>query len=396
MSAAQFFEIFADLGLEEHELPNLMRIMDSDDNGTISKTEFEMSLRMCSPALSLERLRRRILQRYKSIERVLTTVDPAGTLPVTRDDLIDILQSVDLSDVEVGKFYDLLDIQKTGQITIAQIIWAIQIFSPAIRIEALRDAFTHLGFPLIGNALRQIPAKLRQQQLNAVELQAMFKENLGIKKIERKLLQEVIDAMDPDKNGLVTVNQLLMVLECSGQGTVKRENVDTLVRNAKTSVHNDLLPAIKACHHLRLDVRLGLHKKPGDSWDRSANKKVVEEPKKKIGHQSQALIDALNGNDIPDMDEFAHGHDQSNEMNFDELTGVLEISNPTSGRKKHVTEESMLGSIAKSESIHASGIRSILLKSEVEEKIDEQFFDTKMIKIASKCIFSLKFLPKST
>ena len=95
------------------------------------------------------------------------------------------------------------------------------------------------------------------------------------------------------------------------------------------------------------------------------------------------------------MDEFAHGHDQSNEMNFDELTGMLEISNPTSGRKKHVTEESMLGSIAKSESIHASGIRSILLKSEVEEKIDEQFFDTTMIKIASKCIFLFKFLPKS-
>ena len=73
-------------------------------------------------------------------------------------------------------------------------------------------------------------------------------------------LQAVLDVIDADKDGKISINQLLMVMECSGQGPVKRENVETLVRNAKSSVHSELLPMIRSCTFYKIYTQKPFYK----------------------------------------------------------------------------------------------------------------------------------------
>eukprot|EP00400_MALV-I_sp_L67-5_P000024 gene24-398_t len=367
LSPEKFFDTFQFLGITKMEMTNLLRIMDQDGNGSISKSEFEMSLRMCSPALSLERLRRRILQRFKSIEKVLVTVDPVGNLSVSKDDLQDMLQSVDLTSQEVGKFYDLLDISRKQNVTISEIRWAIQIFSPAVRIESLKDFFVSKGIPNVATALKSIDKEVRVLPVNVRDLKAVFKVNFGVE-FDDKLLQSVLDVISfgSDK---ITVNQLIMVLECSCQGTVKRENVETLVSRSKSSVRSELLPMLKSCGNLKQSCRLGLH---ANKYKSKEEKKVVEE-KERIGHKSTMMLQKLNesrSDRLAVIDQFQHGHGNANESSTPTGDDLHKASLLRAERDKEVVLH-----LAKSESIHAYAIRKQLLQSEQLLDQHSQFLD---------------------
>mmetsp|Transcript_21027 Transcript_21027/g.58585 ORF Transcript_21027/g.58585 Transcript_21027/m.58585 type:complete len:1059 (+) Transcript_21027:149-3325(+) len=274
------------LGLSIPEAKKAFRLMDIDGNGEITRDEFVSALRLAEPSLCLEDLRLKIRRSFRSILEVFRVnyADPLSDVmnkevkvPVAR--VADLMRPLDFKDSETRTFFELIDVEKAGQLTCVEIIKGIHHFAPACALEDLRvrciqrvshvsDAFVSLS---AAECTQMLSLEDFTQELFKLELIGSDESELARKMSLGKcsedgadllfsgdvLVREVYDLLDVVHSGCVSLGRVIASLQSCGAGSRLRLPPRERDEQAMRDMKDHLWPKKRLVNDLKTQVRLG-------------------------------------------------------------------------------------------------------------------------------------------
>lgn len=270
-------------GLVELEAEKLYREIDVDESGRVTKVEFLSALALSESSLFLEDLRRKVLQRFRSIqvafrkafEDVRETDKPA-TLPLEK--FQEILLPVELTDEDTAKLFSLIDIDGKGALTVAQFVKGILQFAPSWALEDLR---------LQCLSRQNVPAKA----FDAVDISRTalldpesFSDLLnGLDITTGVNVSAIFDMLDVTHTGYVTLGHLIAALQTGGIGSTMKLSEDECHSWAERDARGCIISAHKLVGDLKTQVRQGTDEELNKPLDPEGDRSVETSPSKAGG-----------------------------------------------------------------------------------------------------------------
>eukprot|EP00928_Gymnodinium_smaydae_P031686 TRINITY_DN23177_c0_g1_i1.p1 TRINITY_DN23177_c0_g1~~TRINITY_DN23177_c0_g1_i1.p1 ORF type:complete len:1057 (+),score=222.75 TRINITY_DN23177_c0_g1_i1:357-3527(+) len=249
-------------GLTENEASLAFRQIDINGNREITSFEFRVSLGLSEPLLYLEDLRRKVRQRYRSIQQVLegafaesTEDDPLRNCPVSLQKLQRLLAEVELDDEDAQMMFDIVDVDLRGSVTVREFLNGIIHFAPSVVLEDVRlaalqkhmrieDAFDN------GSSGGDRAAPLDFQTFRKLLEDASLLGG-GVR------VQAIFDLLDVKNDGTVSMGRLLAAMQTGAPGGGPGLPMPVQRALAEASPKANVEPIQRRANELRKQVRLG-------------------------------------------------------------------------------------------------------------------------------------------
>mmetsp|Transcript_87336 Transcript_87336/g.154828 ORF Transcript_87336/g.154828 Transcript_87336/m.154828 type:complete len:1008 (+) Transcript_87336:39-3062(+) len=249
------------LGLPQLAAEKAPRILDVDENGEVSRSELLSALALARPSLQMEDFRRKVQQRFRSIEAAFRAsfehledaeLNNDDDLRLHCDEFAEILESLDLSRSDTVRLFRLADANETGRLTLYEFFRGVKIFVPGcvaegIRIQALSrcrriaDAFRECGIPVS----QRLHVKAFQELLDKTHFQC---EDTDM----------VFDFLDARTCGTVCISEVVAALQSLTPGSRERKEVLERERLIEKEVRQRLAPLYQTVDDLKTTVKKDL------------------------------------------------------------------------------------------------------------------------------------------
>lgn len=251
------------LNLTLEEAQKVFRWIDSDSSGVISKGEFVGAVGLSSSSLQLEDFRRKVRQRFRSIEgaflEAFANSGPGGgldnTLQLSHAEFSSILESIEVSTKDTKRLFDLVDADKSGTLTLREFFRGIEIFAPSSLLEGMQLLILRRQKNgVASDAFKQIRIG-RNEPMDLNAFRTLLEENNLIKGVK---VAPLFDLLDVRSDGCVTLGELIAALQCVQSGTAVKLSPEEQDLQAKLKVRGDLAPFHRSIADTKLQVRAGL------------------------------------------------------------------------------------------------------------------------------------------
>eukprot|EP00928_Gymnodinium_smaydae_P006045 TRINITY_DN12101_c0_g2_i1.p1 TRINITY_DN12101_c0_g2~~TRINITY_DN12101_c0_g2_i1.p1 ORF type:complete len:887 (-),score=196.60 TRINITY_DN12101_c0_g2_i1:41-2587(-) len=209
-------------GISIAESHRAFETMDVDNSGKLSRKELLLALRLSEPGFFLEDLRKKVRQRFRSIQEEALKLQEARKngeeTEVAEGDPGEgeyILRKVDLAETDVQLFLKQIDSDGKRKVSLSDLIEAVRLFTPSCVIEDLRLDLL-LSSSSIGEAMFKIPQEFREAAL------------------DMKAFERAVRTVDSAGNS--DVKYVFRCLECRRSGGVYLEELASALRSAGTGV----------------------------------------------------------------------------------------------------------------------------------------------------------------
>lgn len=280
--------------MTRHEAVKAFRLIDIDGNGKISCNEFVGALKLSEPALFLEELRRKVRQRFHSIQLVLEEsarkaqdqqldnrakpgtplmLQGARPLPKTNLDLgrppqvpkdyQNVLASLEITEAETDLLFQLVDINGDGRLSPREFERGIRLFAPACMLETLRMQCLKVAKD-VDTCFGRLPKEKRAGVLDVAGLEKVL-ARLGLS--EGVSATTVFDLVETRREGGLSVRELTAALRAATAGRTVPLAAAARDSKARQAVRWQMAPFRRTAGDLRSFVRA----EPPDTRDYSGD-----------------------------------------------------------------------------------------------------------------------------
>lgn len=243
------------LGFTPAETRKLMSIVDIDGVDGVSISELRSAVLLAEPVLTVEGLRRKVQQGYRSIAAALEDVVkqspefPVEEAKFQKEELALLLESIEgVTSSEMAAVISFVS-RACGQqgITIEGFLKGLRVFAPCSVLEALR-------LQLLGReaqAFSQVADKrlpLEEEQF----AREMEKANMRLPAEEASAIFHLLDIRNA---GVVTLGEFIALLQCSRPVGRPFRNTLELERSAASRVRKDFAPIRRGLRDLKQGIR---------------------------------------------------------------------------------------------------------------------------------------------
>jgi Ca2+-binding EF-hand superfamily protein len=247
--------------MTEYQAAKMFRHIDVDDTGWFSKKDFLSAIALSEPSLFLEELRRKVLQRFRSIHVAFQNAcanEPSRegekNVTYTLDRFQEILRPVEFTEGEVEKLFDLIDVTRKDKLTVAEFVKGTLQFAPSWAFEDLHLACSYRNKYIFETFLDAEVERREQLDLPAfTQLLEDFDLDTDLK------IPIIFDILDLQHEGYVTLGLLIAALQAGGPGTAVKLSEEETDTKAKQDVHGCISSVQKLVGDLKSHVRQGAH-----------------------------------------------------------------------------------------------------------------------------------------
>jgi len=265
-------------GLVEQEAVKVFRTIDIDGVGYIDRAAFLGALTLSEPSLFLEDLRRRVRQRFRSLNNVFAKsfdydgkVEQAVTR-LTLQKVQELLLQIELTEAESETLFKLIDVESVGTLSVAEFIRGTFQFAPSCAFEDLRLQCLqrHQG---VHNVLTDVDVELvASVKFGRYLLDfATFVDMLtGLRLTTGLRIQLLFDTLDVLCDGFISVRAFTALLQAGGPGSCPKFNDEGLSSRAKQDIRGYTGPMQRLTLELKAEARNGKHQIEKSSEDEQA------------------------------------------------------------------------------------------------------------------------------
>mmetsp|Transcript_1278 Transcript_1278/g.3297 ORF Transcript_1278/g.3297 Transcript_1278/m.3297 type:complete len:978 (-) Transcript_1278:49-2982(-) len=249
------------LGLTRVAAQKACRILDVDDGGELSKSELISALGLSRPTLHMEDFRRKVQQRYRSIEAIFREsfehleneeLNNDDDMRLSCDEFAEILEALDFSRRETSYLFWLADANATSKLTLYEFFRGVKLFVPSCVVEGIRlQALVH--HRQVGDIFRNCgfgwDRRLNQQAF----MQLLSK--LDIKCEEPHL---VFDFLDVRSCGTVCISEVVSCLQSLTPGVKERSTMQESDKKIEKDIRATLAPMHKTVSELKTTMKRDL------------------------------------------------------------------------------------------------------------------------------------------
>lgn len=257
------FQEFADkltrnLGYSAYAAQKACRIFDVEKDGKIARPELLSAIALARPTVFLEEFRRKVQQRYRSIEAAFREsfehldneeLNNDEDLKLTCDEFAQILESLDLNRRDTNRLFKLADAMETGKLTLYEFFRGVKLFVPGCIVEGIRlqalsrhvriaDTFRNCGV----SWTTRLDCQAFSDLLQRLELHC---EDVDL----------VFDFFDARTVGSVSVSEIVAALQSLTPGSKERLVVQERDRKVEKEVRSRLAPLHQTVNELKHKVK---------------------------------------------------------------------------------------------------------------------------------------------
>lgn len=240
----------------EIDCKKLLPMMDVDGIDGISVSELKSVLMFAEPIISVEGSRKRVQQGYRSIETVLHTMvdespDFAEDSKFGKEELQILLESVDGVEMwEMAPVVNFLSGDSVHGISIGGFLKGLRLFAPCCVLEALRMQLLQQGML----TFKEVPS--HRAPLDREGFVASLKR-VGVE-LSTDDTSAIFELLDIRSSGVVTISELIALLQCSRPKCRQWRPERELQRQAAFAVQKDFAPIQNGLKELKHGIRVAL------------------------------------------------------------------------------------------------------------------------------------------
>lgn len=251
------------LSLSARDAAKAFRLIDIDDSGEVSASEFIGAMNVSVPSLLCEDLRQKVRQRYLSIDVAFreafehmegAELNNDADAALEMDEFADILENLELSRKDTARLFALIDGTNNGKLTLFEFFKGIRLFAPACMMEGVRLQILQNSFSM-ADALNS-GVRDRRMCLDRKEFsQVLFKLQVRCDDSDQ---DHIFDFLDVRDIGIVTLSEIIAALQNMQPGCRKQMNPGKREERAEHFIKSELAPFHRTVVDLKRRVRQGL------------------------------------------------------------------------------------------------------------------------------------------
>lgn len=247
------------LGLPVNEAEKCFRQIDIDGSGEVSKGEWVSALQLSEASLWIEDLRKKIRQRFRSIQDSFREHFELGegesieslAVKLKLDRFQQLLGSLELDEKDTKTIFELIDVDKDGELSITEFSKGIRMFAPSCVLEDLRMKCLSRDPSIVG-VFDGLPVAVTAHMDRDGFKQVLKSLNL-LKGIEHTAIFDLLDCCN---DGMVTLTELKAALLSGAPGSVVKLSSEERNFKARQTIRGDLAPVHRLVKDLKDQVRL--------------------------------------------------------------------------------------------------------------------------------------------
>eukprot|EP00930_Biecheleria_cincta_P019422 TRINITY_DN14828_c0_g1_i2.p1 TRINITY_DN14828_c0_g1~~TRINITY_DN14828_c0_g1_i2.p1 ORF type:complete len:1025 (-),score=171.56 TRINITY_DN14828_c0_g1_i2:188-3262(-) len=294
------FHTFADrlmrvLGYSAYAAQKACRIFDVEKDGKVSRSELLSAIALVRPTLHLEDFRRKVQQRYRSIEAAFREafehlegeeLNNDEDLKLSCDEFAQILETLDLNKRDTNRLFKLADAMETGRLTLYEFFRGIKLLVPGCVVEGIRlqalsrhiriaDTFRNCGVSWTARLDYQSFSDLLQRlELHCEDVDLVF------------------DFFDCRTVGTVSVSEIVAALQSLTPGSKERLVVQERDRKVEKEVRSRLAPLHQTVNDLKHKVKNFLEEEDDEDAE-DVQEASPAPPAKRLGSTDRVLAPSL-------------------------------------------------------------------------------------------------------
>lgn len=246
------------LGLNPTAAQKASRILDVDAGGELSRSELLSAMALSRPTLHMEDFRRKVQQRYRSIEAIFREsfehmedeeLNNDDDMRLSCDEFSEILEALDFSRRETSYLFWLADANGAQRLTLYEFFRGVKLFVPSCMVEGLRlqalarharisDLFRgcgvswekRLSFKAFSNLLEKLQIKCEEPR-------------------------DAFDFLDVRSCGTISLREVVATLQNVMPGTKERSSLWECDRKAEKDVRAYLAPLHRTVTQLKTTMK---------------------------------------------------------------------------------------------------------------------------------------------
>jgi Ca2+-binding EF-hand superfamily protein len=324
------------LHMSQSEAAKTFNLIDVDDSGEISRPEFIGAMSVSCPSLLLEDARHKVRQGFISINRLIAeaieclqaqTIIEHDAAGLDMDEFASILAEIDIGRKDADRLFKLMDVGQNGTLSLLEFFKGVRLFAPACRLEGLRlqmlQTASERGCTL---------AELIRWHLDRPNLDRKSFRNLleRIKLLNEESADLIFDFLDIQDTGIVTVSEVIAVMQNMQPGTKKVVEAGTRDEKAERLVQMELRPFHQVVVELKKRVKQGLregtaerrHRGDKDRTDDDWHGKGGQPRLKREKRSGFAMVAAAHAT-------HQHAEEENNAVKLPQVTANLRMLSPS-------------------------------------------------------------------
>lgn len=260
----------ARFGLQDHEARKVFRQIDVAGCGRICRVDFLRAINVSAPSLFLEDLRRKVLQRFRSIQMAFrkalaedTAQEKESSALLSLAQIHEILLAADLTEEDVTRLFNVIDVDGHGALTVAEFVRGTLQFAPSWALEEFRlqcvckhgrisEAFGNLDIP----------------HSNGLDLHGFSNilEELDCK-VDAVIIFDILDVLH---DGQTTLGRFIAALQAGGPGSAQKLSDEERDSYAKHDVRGCTSNVHRLVGDFKTEVLQGVDDAGKNSFENSA------------------------------------------------------------------------------------------------------------------------------
>jgi len=270
------------LGMTRAEAAKAFTLLDIDGSGEISRGEFLGAMQLASPSLMIEEVRRKVRQRYISIDLAfrgafshLEGEELNNRLELSFEEFVDILEPLDIGRRDTKCLFQMMDGEQRGRLTLFEFFKGVRLVAPSCILEGIRLQLLQ-SYGSIARAFSRVPSAERRAPLDRKEFSTLM-EQLHVQCEDESL---IFDFLSVGSEPTITINQIQAALMNVQPGSWNKAANEDREQRAEREVKSHLAHHHRAMNELKRRVKLGLREPTTEFKVRihRRNKNDKEEP----------------------------------------------------------------------------------------------------------------------
>lgn len=269
------------LGLTNSEAAKVFTLIDIDCSGTISRGEFLGAMNLSSPSLIIEDLRRKVRQRYLSIDLAFRSAfehlegeELNNDMQLSLEEFADILEPLEISRADTRFLFNTMAGDSRLKLTLFEFFKGVRLVAPSCILEGIRLQLIQ-SYGGIAEAFGQVSVADRRAPLD----RKCFVILLQQLQVDCEQADLAFDFLDVRNTGIVTINEIAAALLNIVTGSWNKAAPSDREIRAEREVKNMFAPNHRAVNELKRRVKLGLREATTDHMPRIHRRPVEEEKK---------------------------------------------------------------------------------------------------------------------